>query len=156
MMSVSPLEELSSGQFQPIIPTSEAARQQRQPRLVLCSGKVYYDLLEARREQGLDDVAIVRIEQLYPFPVRRDRAQIDKLSERHRTSSGARKNRATRARGTRSATGADCRSATHQQLGLRRPRERRGAGVRLRQRSRHEQQQAKLVESALGGPRRPR
>ncbi len=37
-------------------------------RLVLCSGKVYYDLLQARRDQGIDDVAIVRIEQIYPWP----------------------------------------------------------------------------------------
>ena len=36
--------------------------------IVLCSGKVYFDLWEARAEQGLDDVAIIRIEQLYPFP----------------------------------------------------------------------------------------
>ncbi|MBK8907848.1 MAG: 2-oxoglutarate dehydrogenase E1 component [Rhodospirillales bacterium] len=37
-------------------------------RLVLCSGKVYYDLLQERRERGIDDVAIVRVEQLYPWP----------------------------------------------------------------------------------------
>jgi len=37
-------------------------------RIVFCSGKVYFDLLEARRNYGLHDVAIVRIEQLYPFP----------------------------------------------------------------------------------------
>ena len=37
-------------------------------RIVLCSGKVYFDLWETRAEQGLDDVAIIRIEQLYPFP----------------------------------------------------------------------------------------
>ncbi len=37
-------------------------------RLVMCSGKVYYDLLEQRRKAGLDDVALVRIEQIYPFP----------------------------------------------------------------------------------------
>jgi len=39
-------------------------------RLVLCSGKVYYDLLEARRERGIDDVAIARVEQLYPVPMK--------------------------------------------------------------------------------------
>ena len=39
-------------------------------RVVLCSGKVYYDLLEAREEQGLDDVYLMRVEQLYPFPAR--------------------------------------------------------------------------------------
>jgi 2-oxoglutarate dehydrogenase E1 component len=38
-------------------------------RVVLCSGKVYYDLLQHRREKGVDDVAIVRLEQLYPFPM---------------------------------------------------------------------------------------
>ena len=37
-------------------------------RVVLCTGKVYYDLLAARREAGVKDVAIVRVEQLYPFP----------------------------------------------------------------------------------------
>ena len=37
-------------------------------RVVICSGKVYYDLLQARRDAGLDDVAIVRLEQIYPFP----------------------------------------------------------------------------------------
>ncbi|MCZ6886405.1 MAG: 2-oxoglutarate dehydrogenase E1 component, partial [Alphaproteobacteria bacterium] len=38
-------------------------------RVVLCSGKVYYDLVAARRERGIDDIAIVRVEQLYPFPI---------------------------------------------------------------------------------------
>ena len=43
-------------------------------RLVLCSGKVFYDLREVRRERGLDSVAIVRLEQLYPFPEERSRS----------------------------------------------------------------------------------
>ncbi len=45
-------------------------------RVVLCSGKVYYDLLAARREWGMNDVAIVRIEQLYPWPRRTVRQQL--------------------------------------------------------------------------------
>jgi 2-oxoglutarate dehydrogenase E1 component len=40
-------------------------------RVVLCSGKVYYDLLQARGERGIDDIAILRVEQLYPFPRKR-------------------------------------------------------------------------------------
>ena len=39
-------------------------------RVVLCSGKVYYDLYETRQEEGLDDVYLLRVEQLYPFPAR--------------------------------------------------------------------------------------
>ncbi|MFW6053944.1 MAG: hypothetical protein ACOC9J_03950, partial [Persicimonas sp.] len=37
-------------------------------KVVICSGKVYYDLLSKRREEGIEDIAIVRVEQLYPFP----------------------------------------------------------------------------------------
>ncbi|MCP5372134.1 MAG: 2-oxoglutarate dehydrogenase E1 component [Hyphomicrobiales bacterium] len=47
-------------------------------RVVLCSGKVYYDLLEARRERGIDDVALVRVEQLYPSPMRGLQRQLDR------------------------------------------------------------------------------
>ena len=49
-------------------------------RMVLCGGKVYYDLLEQRRALGLDHVAIVRIEQLYPLPEKRLIAEIEKYS----------------------------------------------------------------------------
>ena len=49
----------------PEIDTLDAAKV---TRLILCSGKVYYDLLEKRRAEGREDIAIVRIEQLYPFP----------------------------------------------------------------------------------------
>jgi 2-oxoglutarate dehydrogenase E1 component len=68
-LSVSALEQLSNGNFQLIIPemTDIAAEDTR--RIVFCSGKVYYDLLEAREVNGISDVAIVRIEQLYPFPI---------------------------------------------------------------------------------------
>ena len=65
-LSFTPLAALSEGRFQRII--GEVDELDRVRRLVLCSGKLYFDLLEARREGGVNDVAIVRIEQLYPFP----------------------------------------------------------------------------------------
>jgi len=68
-MSVSPLTELSSGRFEVIIPEIEAIEPKNTRRLVFCSGKVYFDLLEAREVNGINDVAIIRIEQLYPFPI---------------------------------------------------------------------------------------
>jgi len=68
-MSVSPLAELSSGRFELIIPEIEAIATKKTRRLVFCSGKVYFDLLEGREAHAIDDVAIIRIEQLYPFPI---------------------------------------------------------------------------------------
>jgi 2-oxoglutarate dehydrogenase E1 component len=66
-LAVSTLDELSSGTFQTLIPdTTATAKKVR--RVVACAGKVYYDLLEEARKQGLTDVALVRVEQLYPFP----------------------------------------------------------------------------------------
>ncbi len=67
--SVSPLGELSSGRFEVIIPEIEAIQPKKTRRLVFCSGKVYFDLLESREVHGIDDIAIIRIEQLYPFPI---------------------------------------------------------------------------------------
>ena len=52
-----------------VIPEIEAIDIEKTRRLVFCSGKVYYDLLEAREVNAIDDVAIIRIEQLYPFPI---------------------------------------------------------------------------------------
>ncbi len=68
-MSVSPLSALSDGRFATIIPETEGIAPADTRRVVLCSGKVYYDLLEARQVHGLADVALIRIEQLYPFPI---------------------------------------------------------------------------------------
>ncbi len=68
-MAVSPLTALSAGQFELIIPEVENIAAKKTRRVVFCSGKVYYDLLEARQVHGINDVALVRIEQLYPFPV---------------------------------------------------------------------------------------
>ena len=68
-MSVSPITALSDGEFRLIIPEIEAVETKKTRRVVFCSGKVYYDLLESRQVHGIDDVAIIRIEQLYPFPI---------------------------------------------------------------------------------------
>lgn len=66
-LAVSTLQALSSGAWQSIIADNEV-NVEKVKRVVLCSGKVYYDLLEQRRAQKRDDIALIRIEQLYPFP----------------------------------------------------------------------------------------
>ena len=77
-MSVSSIESLSTGRFETIIADSSEIEPRSVDRLVLCSGKVYFDLLEARQVAGLDNVALVRIEQLYPFPLDEFAALIEK------------------------------------------------------------------------------
>ncbi|WP_342656318.1 2-oxoglutarate dehydrogenase E1 component [Pantoea sp. RSPAM1] len=67
-LAISSLDELANGSFQPAIGEIDDLDPQGIKRVVLCSGKVYYDLLEQRRKDEKTDVSIVRIEQLYPFP----------------------------------------------------------------------------------------
>jgi len=67
--SVSSLDELAGGAFRPLIGDDDAPPRKNVERLVLCSGKVYYDLEQMRREREVGGVAIVRLEELYPFPV---------------------------------------------------------------------------------------
>ena len=66
--SASPLELVSSGSFQLVIDDRAATDKAAIKRVILCSGKVFYDLRAARRERGIADIAIIRIEQMYPFP----------------------------------------------------------------------------------------
>lgn len=66
--ATSPLSEFTKGGFQTIIPESKELKNDKVKRIVMCSGKVYYDLAKKREEKGLEDVAILRAEQLYPFP----------------------------------------------------------------------------------------
>ncbi|HEV2332802.1 MAG TPA: 2-oxoglutarate dehydrogenase E1 component [Gammaproteobacteria bacterium] len=66
--SVSELKDLTHGRFHLLIPEVGSLPAAKVERVVFCSGKVYYDLAEARRAAGIDNVAIVRLEQLYPFP----------------------------------------------------------------------------------------
>ncbi|WP_150538472.1 2-oxoglutarate dehydrogenase E1 component [Actinobacillus vicugnae] len=68
-LAVSSLEELVDGEFQTVIGEIDSnINPKKVKRVVMCSGKVYYDLLEQRRQNEQTDVAIIRIEQLYPFP----------------------------------------------------------------------------------------
>ena len=67
-LAVSTLHDLTKGSFHPVIGESDAIPTHQVKRIVVCSGKVYYDLLQHRRDKKLDHVAIIRLEQLYPFP----------------------------------------------------------------------------------------
>jgi len=67
-LSVSSLDDLTRGSFATVIGEAEDLQPAQVRRVVFCSGKVYFDLLKARRKENLRDVALVRIEQLYPFP----------------------------------------------------------------------------------------
>ena len=66
--ATSPLSEFTKGGFQTVIPENKALKGDKVKRVLICSGKVYYDLVKKREELGADDTAILRAEQLYPFP----------------------------------------------------------------------------------------
>ncbi|MFA5938829.1 MAG: 2-oxoglutarate dehydrogenase E1 component [Sinimarinibacterium sp.] len=67
-LSVSTLDDLTKGRFQAVIPEVEALEAKKVTRIVFCAGKVYFDLYQTRQKEGLNNVAVVRVEQLYPFP----------------------------------------------------------------------------------------
>jgi 2-oxoglutarate dehydrogenase E1 component len=69
--AISTLEELADGKFHLVLDETDDLDRNKVRRVVLCSGKVYYELRDARREREIDDIAIVRLEQLYPFPEKR-------------------------------------------------------------------------------------
>ena len=66
--ATSPLTAFTDGAFQPVIGETHLADLEKVEQVILCTGKIYYELLEARQARKLEKVAIVRIEQLYPFP----------------------------------------------------------------------------------------
>ena len=68
--ATSTVEELANGGFRPVIDDGEAGDASEVTRVVFCSGKVYYDLLEGRKKQNAKRIAIVRLEQFYPFPLK--------------------------------------------------------------------------------------
>ncbi|SDK64390.1 2-oxoglutarate dehydrogenase E1 component [Catalinimonas alkaloidigena] len=76
---VSPISDFTSGRFQEVYDDAYANDPSQVKRVLLCSGKVYYDLLERQQQDERKDVAIVRIEQLHPFP----KKQIERLVSRY-------------------------------------------------------------------------
>jgi 2-oxoglutarate dehydrogenase E1 component len=78
--AASPLSDLATGTFQVLIPETEKISPKKARRVVFCAGKVYYDLVAERAKRGIDDIAIERLEQLYPFPHDEFQARIDAYS----------------------------------------------------------------------------
>ena len=76
--ATSPVSEFTKGSFQTVIPENKTLKADKVKRVLVCSGKVYYDLVKKREETGADDVAILRVEQLYPFPHKAFAAELKK------------------------------------------------------------------------------
>ena len=76
-MAVSSVEDLTEGIFQRVIPDTEIDKKQVK-KLVFCSGKFYFDLVDARAKKNIRDVAIVRIEQLFPLPFEEIQSEINR------------------------------------------------------------------------------
>jgi 2-oxoglutarate dehydrogenase E1 component len=83
-LSVSSLEDLTLGRFRPVLFETEALEDIAVKEVVLCSGKVYYDLVERRQTLGRRDVAILRLEQLYPFPEEELKKALQRYPAAHR------------------------------------------------------------------------
>jgi 2-oxoglutarate dehydrogenase E1 component len=67
-LCVSTLDDLTNGQFSWVLPEVDEIEEKNVKRVVICSGKIYYELLEARRLNRIKDIILLRIEQVYPFP----------------------------------------------------------------------------------------
>lgn len=78
--AASPISEFSEGGFQVVIDAAENLKTKSVRKIVLCAGKLYYELLRAYREHKITDTAIVRIEQLYPFPMEEVKQIMDKYA----------------------------------------------------------------------------
>lgn len=76
--AVSSLSELAKGHFETVIADQEELNASKVKRVIMCSGKVYYDLVNTRKEREANDTAIIRLEQLYPFPHKAVAAELKK------------------------------------------------------------------------------
>ena len=79
--ATSPVSEFTKGGFQTVIGETKDIKADKVKRVIACSGKVYYDLVKQREAKGADDVAIIRVEQLYPFPHKAFAAEIKKYAK---------------------------------------------------------------------------
>ena len=79
--AVSPLEDFGRTSFRDVLPDERGASPERINRVLICNGKVYYDIARRRDELARDDVAVVRVEQLYPLPVEALRAALAAYAE---------------------------------------------------------------------------
>jgi 2-oxoglutarate dehydrogenase E1 component len=75
-MVISPISDFTSGRFEPVLPDPRRPDPTAVKRVLFCSGKIFYDLLAARDQRQLSDVAIIRLEQLYPLPIEEVKAAI--------------------------------------------------------------------------------
>jgi 2-oxoglutarate dehydrogenase E1 component len=78
--AASPIQELANGSFQTVIPDTDSLEAKDVKRIIACCGKVYYDLLAKRTELKRNDVAIIRVEQLYPFPHKQFEAEMKRYA----------------------------------------------------------------------------
>ncbi|WP_374707074.1 multifunctional oxoglutarate decarboxylase/oxoglutarate dehydrogenase thiamine pyrophosphate-binding subunit/dihydrolipoyllysine-residue succinyltransferase subunit [Catellatospora sp. TT07R-123] len=77
-LAVSSVADFTTGTFQPVLGETAQLDAAQVKRVLFCSGKVYYDLVQARQERGITDTAIIRLEQLYPLPVEEVKAELAK------------------------------------------------------------------------------
>ena len=146
--AATPLEELATGRFREVI--GDVRKPADITRVVLCSGKLFYDLAEAREKTGRQDVAIVRIEQLYPFPADQVRHELAKFI-------GARSvvwaQEEPQNNGAWAAIRDDIQAALAPGQELTYASRPRSASPAVGYMSKHNEQQLALLDQALGGVR---
>jgi 2-oxoglutarate dehydrogenase E1 component len=81
--AASPIKDLAKGSFLTVIPEVDELPSKDVTRVVACCGKVYYDLIATRRERRLDNIAVIRVEQLYPFPHKQFAAEMKRYPNAH-------------------------------------------------------------------------
>jgi 2-oxoglutarate dehydrogenase E1 component len=146
--SHSTVGELLSGRFEPVLDDAECADASQVTRVIVCSGKLYYDLHCSRVAQGRADVAIVRLEQLYPFPQAALRAVLQRYPRRVDVVWAQEE---TRNQGAWAFVRDDLADACPHGVALREVSRAVTAAGAVSSHAVHQRQQQALVERALGG-----